>query len=227
MRQSSGVLYVIGEMVSIVVLALTARFIGFAQTTLESGVPLTIERALNHFTDVLLVFTRVGNAALLLSVLVGASLIRIGIAYINRSVLVGLRERAGINEDDLTWGQRALRLPLAVVYRSLNGVATLIVAIALAICFRLFNPESPFGFAELGAYAQSIGNAMTYGGVGALVLLAALYGVALAIVGYIASPAVLSLGEMASGCRPEQRMSVRQRLELDPSMNAPRGAPGP
>src|SRR5262245_45034819 len=165
MRRSSGVLYVIGEMVSIVVLALTARFIGFAQTTLESGVPLTVERALSHFTDVLSVFTRFDNAGLLLAVLLGASLIRIGIAYINRSVLVGLQERAGINEDDLTWGQRALRLPLAVVYRALNGIATLIVAIALAICFRLFNPESPFGFSELATYAQSIGNALTSGGV--------------------------------------------------------------
>src|SRR5262245_10351391 len=123
MQQSNGVFYILGEMVSIVVLALTARFIGFAQATLESGIPLTIERSLTHFMDVLSVFTRVGNAGLLLSVLVGASLIRIGIAYANRSVLVGLRERAGITQDDLTWSQRALRLPLAVLYRALNGFA--------------------------------------------------------------------------------------------------------
>src|SRR5215470_7501479 len=154
MQQSNGILQVIGEMVAIVVLALTGRFVGFAQTTLESGVPLTIERAFGYFMDVFAVFTRVSNAGLLLSVLVGAALIRIAIAYANRSVLGGLEERAGINEENLNWGQRALRLPLAVVYRSLNGVATLIGAIALAICFRLFNPESPFGFSELGAYVQ-------------------------------------------------------------------------
>jgi hypothetical protein len=46
---------------------------------------------------------------------------------------------------------------------------------------------------------------MTYAGLGALLLLFALYGVAFAFIGYIASPAVLSLDEMASGCRPERR----------------------
>ena len=198
-------LQVLGEMVSIVVLALTGRFIGFAQTTLESGVPLTIERALSHFTSILSVFTRLGYAGLLLSVLIGASMICIGIAYANRSVLLGLRQRAGIGEEDLTWSQRTVRLPFAVVYRTLSGVATLVGAIALAICFRLFNPESPFGFAELGAYVQSLAGGITYGGVGSLLLLFALYGVALAIIGYIASPAVLSLEEMASGCRREPR----------------------
>lgn len=214
MRQSNGVLQVIGEMVAIVVLALTARFVGFAQTALESGVPLTIERAFSYFMDLLSVFTRISNAGLLVSVLGAASLIRICITYANRSVLFGLRERAGINQDDLTWGQRTLRLPIAIVYRSLNGVATLIGAIALAICFRLFNPESPFGFGELVAYVQSIGSGLTFGGVGALVLLFVLYGVALTIIGYIASPAVLSLEEMASGCRRERRMSQQlQRLD--------------
>jgi hypothetical protein len=199
MRQSSGVLQVIGEMVAIVVLALTGRFVSFAQTALESGVPLTTERAYSYFMELLSVFTRVGDAGLLLSVLGVASLIRISIAYANRSVLFGLRERAGIGQEDLTWGQRTLRLPFGIVYRSLNGIATLIGAIALAICFRLFNPESPFGFGELVAYVQSIGSGITFGGVGALVLLFALYGVALTIIGYIASPAVLSLEEMASG----------------------------
>ena len=119
MQQPNGFLQVVGEMVSIVVLALTGRFIGFAQSTLESGVPLTMERALSHFTDILSVFTRFGNAGLLLSVLIGASLIRIGIAYANRSVLLGLRDMAGIATDDLSWGQRTVRLPIAVVYRSL------------------------------------------------------------------------------------------------------------
>src|SRR5262245_65571733 len=131
MRQSNGVLRVIGEMVAIVVLALTARFVGFAQTTLESGVPLTIERAFSYFMDLLSVFMRIGNLGLLVSVLGAASLIRISITYANRSVLFGLRERAGIDQEDLTWGQRALRLPFAIVYRSLNGIATLIGVIAL------------------------------------------------------------------------------------------------
>ena len=56
---------------------------------------------------------------------------------------------------------------------------------------------------------------MTYGSIGALLLLFVLYGVALAIIGYIASPAVLSLEEMASGCRPEPRTPPQpRRLEL-------------
>ena len=62
MRQSNGVLQVIGEMIAIVILALTARFVGFAQTTLESGAPLTVERAFSYFMDLLSVFTRVSNA---------------------------------------------------------------------------------------------------------------------------------------------------------------------
>ena len=215
MRPPNAALQVAGEMVSIVVLALTGRFIGFAQNTLEFGVPLTMERAVGHFTDILSVFTRFGNAGLLLSVLVGASLIRIAISYANRSVLLGLRERAGITHDDLSWAQRAVRLPFAVVYRSFSGIATFVGAIALAVCFRLFNPESPFGFAELGAYGQSIAGGVTYGSIGALLLLFALYGLALAIIGYIASPAVLTLEEMASGCRPERRTpSQPRRLEL-------------
>jgi hypothetical protein len=89
MQQSNGVLQVIGEMVAIVVLALTGRFVGFAQTTLESGVPLTTERAYSYFMDLLSVFTRVGDAGLLVSVLGVASLIRISIAYTNRSILLG------------------------------------------------------------------------------------------------------------------------------------------
>jgi len=210
-QQSNPALQVVGEMVSIVVLALTGRFVGFAQATLESGVPLTVDRAFSHFTDILSVFTRFGNAGLLLSVLVGAALIRIGIAYTNRSVLLGLRDMAGLAEDELSWSQRTVRLPIAIVDRSLGGIATFVGAIALAICFRLFNPENPFGFAELGAYVQSINNGITYGSVGALLVLFALYGMALAIIGYVASPTVLSLEEMASGCRPERRVPNRQR----------------
>ena len=211
MPPSNALLYVVGEMVSIVVLALTARFIGFAQDTLESGVPLSMERAMSHVTDILSVFTRLGNVGLLLSILIGASLIRIAIAYANRSVLLGLRERAGIAHEDLSWAQRAVRLPFAVAYRSLSGIATFVGAIALAICFRFFNPESPFGFAEFGAYVQSIADGMTYSSVGALLLLFALYGLALAVIGYIASPAVLTLEEMASGCRPVRQAPAQPR----------------
>lgn len=209
MPQSNGVLHVVGEMVSIVLLALTARFIGFAQATLESGMPLTVERALGHFADILSAFARERSAGFLLSVLAGASLIRIAIAYVNRSVLLGLRERAGIGEGGLTWVQRTIRLPFAVAYRTLSGVATLVGAIALAICFRVFSPEHPFGFAELAAYARSVAGGLTYGGAGALALLFALYGVALAVIGYIASPTVLSLDEMAAGCRPERSTPSR------------------
>jgi hypothetical protein len=205
MRHINGMLQIAGEMVSIVVLALTGRLIGFAQITLESGVPLTVERALSHFANIVSVFTRPSYAGLLLSVLAGASLIRIGIAYANRAVLLGLRQRAGIGEEDLTWGERTVRLPFAAVYRTLNGVATLVGAIALAICFRLFNPEHPFGFSELDAYVQSLAGGLTYAGVGALLLLFGLYGVALAIIGYIASPAILTMEEMAVGCREPGR----------------------
>jgi hypothetical protein len=156
--------------------------------------------------------TRLSYAGFLLSVLVGASLIRIAIAYANRSVLLGLRERAGIGKEYLTWGQRTMRLPLAAAYRTLSGVATLAGVIALAICFRLFNPEHPFGFSELGAYIQALAGGLTYSGVGALLLLFALYGVALAIIGYIASPAVLSLEEMAGGCQERRRASQPARV---------------
>jgi hypothetical protein len=43
MQQSNGLLQVAGEMVSIVLLALTGRFIGFAQSTLEAGTPLGVD----------------------------------------------------------------------------------------------------------------------------------------------------------------------------------------
>ena len=205
MRQTNGILQVIGEMVSIVLLALTGRFIGFAQTTLESATPLTVGRALNYGLDILSMYRRVEHVVLLLGVLVLTSLIRIGIAYANRSVLLALRQRAGIAEENLSWGQRAVRLPIAVVYRGLSGIATLVGAIALALCFRLFDPDHPFGFAELASYAQSVASGISYATVGALLVLFGLYGVALAIIGYVASPAILTLEEMASGCRPESR----------------------
>src|SRR5215470_4221774 len=166
MRQSSSVLYVVGEIISIVLLALAGRFIGFAQTTLEAG-PLTVNAALDHFSRLLSVFTRIDTLSLLLSVLLITSFVRLGIAYVNRSVLSGLSERAGITHDDLTWGQRTLRLPFAIAYTTLNGIATFIGAIALAICFRLFNPDSPIGFSEFNAHAHAIVAGMTFGSVGA------------------------------------------------------------
>src|SRR2546421_180484 len=100
-------------------------------------------------------------------VLVVAALIRIAIAYANRSVLLVLKEQAGIDEGELSWGQRAVRLPVAVAYRALSGIATLVGGLALAICFRLFNPDSPFGLNELSAYGQSLAGSLTYATLGA------------------------------------------------------------
>ena len=204
MQQSKGLLQVIGEMVSIVLLALTGRFIGFAQNTLESATPLTVGRAFGYIGDILVMYTRLEQIALLLAVLVVAALVRIAIAYANRSVLMILKEQAGIDEAELSWTQRAFRLPIAVVYRALSGIATLVGGLALAICFRLFNPESPFGVKELSAYVHSLAGGITYATVGALLVLFALYGIAVAIVGYVASPAILTIDEMASGCRRER-----------------------
>jgi hypothetical protein len=190
-------------MVSIVLLALTGRFIGFAQNTLESGTSLSIGRALGYIADTLGMFTRVEHVGLLLGVLVVAALIRIAIAYANRSVLLILKEQAGLDANGLSWGQRAIRLPVAVVYRALSGIATLVGGLALAICFRLVNPEIPFGLNELSAYAQALAGGLSYATVGAILVLFALYGLAVAIIGYIASPAILTIDEMASGCRRE------------------------
>ena len=119
MQQPSGILQVAGEMVSIVLLALTGRFIGFAQNTLKSGTQLTVGRAFGYIADTVWMFTRVEHVALLLGVLVAAALIRIAITYANRSVLLVLKEQAGIDASGLSWGQRAMRLPVAVVYRAL------------------------------------------------------------------------------------------------------------
>jgi hypothetical protein len=203
MPRPNGLLQILGEMVSIVLLALTGRFIGVAQSALESATPLTVQRSLGYVFDILTLYTRIEYVALLIGTLLIASLIRIGIAYANRSVLMVLKERAGIDQQDLSWGQRASRLPIAVLYRGLSGIATLVGAIALAICFRLFNPENPFGVVELSAYVQALAASMNYATVGALVVLFALYGLALSIIGYVASPAILTLEEMASGCRPQ------------------------
>ena len=216
MQQPNGLLQVIGEMVSIVLLALTGRFIGFAQNTLESATPLTMGRTFGYIGDILAMYTRLEHIALLLGVLVVAALIRIAIAYANRSVLLVLKEQAGIDEGELSWGQRAVRLPVAVVYRTLSGIATLVGGLALAICFRLFNPESPFGLNELTAYGQSLAGSLTYATLGALLMLFALYGVAVAIIGYVASPAILTLDEMASGCRHEPAPSPSRRGRSEP-----------
>ena len=160
-------------------------------------------RAFGYIGDTLGIFARVDHVGLLLGVLVVAALIRIAIAYANRSVLLILKEQAGLDGSGLSWGQRAFRLPVAVIYRALSGIATLVGGLALAICFRLFNPEIPFGVNELSAYAQSLGSGLTYATVGAILVLFALYGLAVAIIGYIASPAILTIDEMASGCRRE------------------------
>jgi hypothetical protein len=108
-------------------------------------------------------------------------------------------------EENLTWGQRTIRLPLAFVYRTLSGIATLVGAIALAVCFRLLNPDNPLGITGLSGYLHALANGLTFAGAGALLTLLALYGFALSIIGYVASPAVLSLDEMASGCRVQRR----------------------
>jgi hypothetical protein len=196
-----GFLRMVGEMVSIVLLALTGRFIGFAQSTLESGTPLSVNKAFSYITDTLDLFVRPNHLALLLAVLSVAAVIRIGIAYANRSVLLILKEQAGIDANSLSWGQQAVRLPVAVLYRALSGIATLIGGLALAISFRLFNPEIPFGLSELQSYMESVSNSLTYATVSAILVLFALYGVAVTIIGYVASPAILTIDEMASGCR--------------------------
>ena len=113
-------------------------------------------------------------------VLTGASLVRITIAYANRSVLLGLKERESIAKPDLSWNERTIRLPYAILYPGLGGIATLIGAIALAIGFRLVQSRSCI-------------RGITYATPGVLAVLFFLYGVALAIIGYIAAPAVLSL----------------------------------
>jgi hypothetical protein len=202
-RGSSPILSLIGEMLSIVVLAITGRFIGFAQSTLESAATLSVERALSYAANVFSVFTRGESIALMGVVLAVAALIRISTASASRSVLLGLREKAGFARRDLSWRDRVMRFPYAVLYRGLSGIATLVGALALAICFRLFDPNNPIGFGELGSYLYSLASGITYGTMGALGVLFLLYGVALAIIGYVASPAILSLDEMASGCRPE------------------------
>ena len=200
-QQPSGFLQVTGETVSIVLLALAGRFIGFAQATLESGTPLSVDRALSYIANTVGLFAHPNHLALLLAVLSVAALIRIAIAYANRSVLLILKEHAGIDANELSWAQRAVRLPVAVLYRALSGIATLIGGLALAISFRLFNPEMPFGTSELWSYVQALAGGLSYATLGAILVLFALYGVAVAIIGYVASPAILTIDEMASGCR--------------------------
>lgn len=200
-QQPSGFLQMAGEMVSIVLLALAGRFIGFAQSTLESGTPLSVDRALSYIADTVGIFTHPNHLALLLAVLTVAALIRIAIAYANRSVLLILKEHAGLDANELSWAQRAIRLPVAVLYRALSGIATLIGGLALAISFRLFNPAIPFGTSELWSYVQALAGGFTYATLGAILVLFALYRVAVAIIGYVASPAILTIDEMASGCR--------------------------
>jgi hypothetical protein len=183
-----------------VLLALAGRFIGFAQSSLESGTPLSVDRAFSYIADTVGLFARPNHLALLLAVLSVAALIRIAIAYANRSVLLILKQ-AGIDASELSWAQRAVRLPVAVLYRALSGIATLIGGFALAISFRLLNPEVSFGTSELWSYVQALAGGLTYATLGAILVLFALYGVAVAIIGYVASPAILTIDEMANGCR--------------------------
>ena len=197
----SGFLRVAGEMVSIVLLAVTGRFIGFAQSTLESGKPLSVDNAFYYVADTLGLLVRPDRLALMLAVLSVAALIRIGIAHANRSVLLILKNQAGIDGNGLSWEQRAVRLPVAVLYRVLSGIATLIGGFALALSFRLFNPE--FGPSELWSYVGSLAGGLTYATLGAILVLLALYGVAVTIIGYIASPAILTRNWPAvAGRRP-------------------------
>jgi hypothetical protein len=205
MQRSHALLQLAGQMASILALALTGRFIGFAQSTLESGAPLTAPRVVGFVTDLLATNVQLQRLTLLGAVLAAASLVRIAIAYLNRSVLLALRQRAGIADQGLSWGERALRLPMSVLYRAAGGVATLVGGLALAVCYRLFDPYNPFGAAELSAYIGSLAGGMSYATIGALAVLFALYGLALAVIGYVASPAVLTLEEMVSGCRPHMR----------------------
>jgi len=112
----------------------------------------------------------------LLAVLSVAALIRIAIAYANRSVLVILKEHAGIDSNELSWAQ---------------------------------NPEVPFGTSELWSFVQTLAGGLSYATLGAILVLFALYGVAVAIIGYVASPAILTIDEMASGCRRTPGTSSR------------------
>jgi len=52
-----------------------------------------------------------------------------------------------------------LRLPVAVLYRALSGIATLIGGLALAISFRLFNSEVAFGSVWCGRNLSAAVNA--------------------------------------------------------------------
>jgi hypothetical protein len=159
-----------------------------------------VDRAFSYIADTVGLFARPNHLALLLAVLSVAALIRIAIAYANRSVLLILKQ-AGIDASELSWAQRAVRLPVAVLYRALSGIATLIGGFALAISFRLLNPEVSFGTSELWSYVQALAGGLTYATLGAILVLFALYGVAVAIIGYVASPAILTIDEMANGCR--------------------------
>src|SRR5262249_60071070 len=76
-QQLSGILQVAGEMVSIVLLALAGRFIGFVQSTLEFGTPLSVDRALRYIADTIGLFAHPHHLVLLLAVLSVAALIRI------------------------------------------------------------------------------------------------------------------------------------------------------
>ena len=62
-----------------------------------------------------------------LLVAVTAARIRMGIAHTIRAAWLILRERAQgagrAHQAGLSWGERAVRLPIAVLYRGLSGTA--------------------------------------------------------------------------------------------------------
>jgi hypothetical protein len=53
-----------------------------------------VQQAIGHVVDILYAFACWENVTLLVVVRAGASLVRIAIAYANRSVLLNLKERA-------------------------------------------------------------------------------------------------------------------------------------
>jgi hypothetical protein len=213
MQQSSRAWHAITEMGALIALALTLRAGWFVQSTVEAGMPLTIERAWSFLLDMLLALGQPEKLLVLLGVVSGASIVRMALSYADRSILCYLKEEAGIDKPDLSWVERIVHFPAAVAYRGLSGIATLLGAIAVAVCFKLFDPTQPFETAELTSYVTSIVQGIANGGAQALVVFFLIYGIAATIFGYIASPLVLSIGEMARG-HPGSKQEASQGTSL-------------
>jgi len=98
----------------------------------------------------------------------------------------------------------AARLPVAVVYRTLSGIATLVWRPCARHLLRLFQSgkavrhERAFDVCAVPLRRLTL---CTLGAFRAVCL----YGVAVAIIGYVASPAILTIDEMASGCQRKPR----------------------